>query len=51
MKKYYSIRVIQAESEDEALEKIYHDDFDESDDLCDKILTKEELIKELAIAK
>jgi hypothetical protein len=47
MTKFYSIRVIKAESEDEALEKIYMEEFDECDPLCDSILTLEELKKEL----
>jgi len=46
---YYSIRVVKATSEKEAIEKIIYEDFDESNNICDKVLNKAELIKALFV--
>ena len=43
MKKYYSIRVVEAGSLDEAIEKVDFAEFCEDDELCDRVLTAEEL--------
>lgn len=45
MKKYYSIRVVTAESYNEAVEKVREGNFDETDYLSDLVLTAEELIE------
>ncbi len=42
MKKYYSIRVVEANGLDEAIEKVEMGDFRTDDELCDKILTKKQ---------
>lgn len=42
MKKYYSIRVVEANGLDEAIEKVETEDFCTYDELCDKILTKKQ---------
>ena len=47
MTKYYSIRVVIAESRDEAIEKVENNEFEETDSLCDKVLTITELETEL----
>jgi hypothetical protein len=46
---YYSVRVVIASSEKEAIEMVQEEIFEEEDelDLCDKVLTREELIKAL----
>lgn len=49
IKTYYSIRTIKAKTPVEALEKVQDGDFDEENDLCDRILTTEDLIKELLL--
>lgn len=38
MKTYFSIRVVSANSKEEALEKILSEEFNEDHPLCDKIL-------------
>ena len=43
MRKFYSIRVVKAESKEEAVEKVELNHFDESDPLCDKVVTLKEL--------
>lgn len=43
MKKYYSIRVVQANSLSEAIKEVKHANFDEKDTLCDRVLSGEEL--------
>jgi hypothetical protein len=45
MKKYYSLRVVLAETEEEAIEKVLDQDFDEADPLCDKCVTRNEMIR------
>jgi hypothetical protein len=48
MKKiYFSIRVVEAENFDEALEKIGYEDFLEEHPLCDMVLTIDELKEQL----
>jgi hypothetical protein len=42
MKKYYSIRVVEAGSLDEAIEKVDFAEFCEDDELCDKVMSKKE---------
>ena len=49
--KYYSIRVVNADNKDEAIEQVEQGEFDESDPLCDEVLTEEELILRLQINK
>ena len=44
MKKYYSIRVIKAKNLEQAFEEIISENFCDDDDLCDKIMTRKELI-------
>ncbi len=44
---YYHIRTIKAKNQNEALECVENGYFDEENDLCDKVLTAEELIREL----
>ena len=47
---YFSIRAVKAKNKDEAWSKVYDGaDFDESNDLCDKILTTQELIEQLLL--
>lgn len=41
--KYYSIRVIQAESIEQATIKVEENDFDENDTMCDKIIPESEV--------
>jgi hypothetical protein len=47
--KYYSIRVIEAESQEEAIEKIQDGEFLEEDELCDEVLTADELLERLTM--
>lgn len=47
MRKYYSIRVIKAKNLQHAFEEIISENFCNDDDLCDKIMTRKELIFEL----
>jgi len=42
MKKYYSIRVVEANSLDEAINAIMDEEFCEDDELCDAVLTKKQ---------
>lgn len=44
LKKYYSIRVVKARDYSEAVKKVQENDFDEKDELCDKIADREGLI-------
>lgn len=44
---YYSIRVVEATSENSAINKIHAGKFNEQDELCDKVLTKSELLHAL----
>lgn len=47
---YYSIRTVKAKNQDEAFTKIYDEaEFDEENELCDRILTAQELIEILLI--
>lgn len=48
---YYSIRTVKAENLGEATKKIYKGQFDETDSLCDKVLTAKQLEQELARQK
>jgi hypothetical protein len=41
--KYYSIRVVEADSYDEAVQKVQDNEFDESDPMCDIIAEAEEV--------
>ena len=43
MKKYYSIRVVMADNREEAVDKVCNQEFDESDDLCDRVITADEM--------
>ena len=45
--KYYSIRAIEAENHEDAIEKVMDGCFDEDDPICDKVLTRDELAKEM----
>ena len=42
--RFVSIRVIEAKNEEEALEKVLSEDFDESHELCDKIIPLNEIL-------
>ncbi len=42
MKKYYSIRVVEANNLDDAIEVIKNEEFCEGDELCDAVLTKKQ---------
>ncbi len=42
MKKYYSIRVVEANNLDDAIEVIKNEGFCEGDELCDAVLTKKQ---------
>lgn len=44
---YYSIRTVRATNLKEAVTKVQDNYFDETNELCDSVLTKEELIQEL----
>lgn len=44
---YFSIRTVKAKNTEDAIEEVISGNFDESHDMCDKVLTKEELVKEL----
>lgn len=44
---YFSIRTILGTDTENAIEQIEGENFDESHELCDKVLTKEELLKAL----
>ena len=44
---YFSIRVVKAISEEQAIDKICTEEFVEEHNLCDKVLTLEELKEEL----
>ncbi len=48
---YYSIRVIKANSRKQAIKKTEDNDFEEFDSLCDIVLTKKDLEKELSKRK
>ena len=48
---YYSIRVIEAESENDALDKVYNQEFYETHDMCDVIITRDQLIEAVAFGK
>ena len=45
--KYYNIRVVEASSQEEAVDKICDDDFLDQHDLCDVVLTISELLSKL----
>lgn len=46
-KLYYSIRVVKAKSKKDAIDKIIHQDFDTSHELCDEVLTERALKSKL----
>jgi dsDNA-binding SOS-regulon protein len=46
---YYSVRTIRATSKKEAVEKVEDGEFDEMHEMCDEVLTTEELIKQLLL--
>lgn len=46
-KLYYSIRVVKAKSKQDAINKIGNQDFVESHELCDKVLTESQLKSQL----
>jgi hypothetical protein len=48
-KTYYSVRTIKAKTQYEAITKVEDGDFDEMHELCDEVLTTEELIKKLLL--
>lgn len=48
---YYSIRAVQADSLMQAVCKIDNEQFDETNNLCDKVLTAKQLEQELARQK
>ena len=41
--KYYSIRVVEAEDREEAIEKVQNEEFDEYAEFCDGVFTGQEL--------
>lgn len=43
MKTYYSIRVVRAKTEEKAIEKICNEQFNESHELCDRVMSEEEI--------
>lgn len=43
--KYYSIRVIEAESIEEAIDKLEDEHFDEDHDLCDRIVPEVDILE------
>ena len=45
--KYYSIRVVEAGAKLEAESKVEESQFEESDGLCDCVMTHDELVREL----
>jgi len=45
--KFYSIRVVEAESLEEATEKVELNHFEDDDPMCDRILTHGELLTAL----
>ena len=45
--KYYSIRVVEADNLEEAVAKVMSEDFDETDPICDKVLTLEEFCNKM----
>lgn len=49
--KYYNIRVVEADNSDKAFEKIMNADFDETDPICDKVLTLEEFCNQMNMAR
>lgn len=42
---YYSIRTVVASTENKAIKMVEDGDFSEADPICDKVVTKEELIR------
>jgi len=47
VKLYYSIRVVCATTHEEAIDKVIEQEFEESDDICDRVLTRSELLETL----
>jgi len=41
--KYYSIRVVEADSYDEAVQKVQDNEFNESDPMCDRVVEVDHL--------
>jgi len=46
---YYNIRTVRAKSLKEAMTKLEDADFDEENELCDTVLTTQELIEKLLL--
>lgn len=46
---YFSVRTVHGTDTENAIEQVEDQEFDESHDLCDKVLTTEELLKELTL--
>lgn len=44
---YYSVRPVVAETTEEAILRVEDGDFDETNEICDAVLTKEELLDRL----
>lgn len=49
-KTYYSIRVVQASSEKEAIKKIINENFDQSHVLCDRVFAESDVLDEIKAA-
>lgn len=47
MNVFFSIRVVRAMDREDATDEVENNNFDENHPLCDRVLTKEELLKEL----
>jgi hypothetical protein len=44
MGKYYSIRVVEAETLEEAIEKVELNHFEEGNSMCDRVLAEDEIL-------
>lgn len=49
--KYYSIRVIEADSLEEAISNVQDQAFCDEDPMCDAVLTREQLLENLRFTK
>lgn len=47
MTKYYSIRVVEADSLEEAISNVQDAEFCDEDPMCDAVLTREQLLQNL----
>lgn len=43
--RYYSIRVVEAQNTEEAIQEVIDQNFHEDDSVCDKVLTRSQLLK------